>query len=139
MLEPWRLHTYVRSDGKPDVQQDVDRLDTYGTEALAAAVRYLSVTPKADWNRPHAAKLKGHGDLYEIRFKSRRVQTRALGFFGPAPRQFTITLIATKKQNDYKPRDALTTGIRRAQELLAGKARCSPLQIDGEDVSPISD
>lgn len=137
MLKPWRFSTYVRPDGKAVVQADVDRLDTYGLEHIKAAVKYLAVTPKPDWNRPHAAKLSGHGDLYEIRFKSHRTEMRALGVFGPDSDEFVITILTSKKGNVYKPQDAFATARRRADEVLGSRGPRAPLTVDGEVVPAV--
>lgn len=119
------------------MQRDVDRLDAFGLEHFSAAVKYLATAEKSAWNRPHAAKLTGQGDLYEIRFKSNRTQCRALGVFVPGLNEFVITLIASKKQDVYQPRDAFDIANRRAKQALSDSLLRITLQIDGEDFPPV--
>lgn len=129
----WRFRCYVSSSGRPEVQSDIDRLDPYGEAHFSREVEHLAVLLKEHWHEPAAKKLKGFKDLYEIRFKAHNRATRALGFFGPGPCQFTITMICYKKQDDYDPRDALKTADRRIQQIREGSATTAPLQIHGED------
>lgn len=137
---PWRFKAYVSPNGRPDVQNYLDRMDDYGQAHFQRQVVYLAGTAhRRDWSEPHALKLSGYVDLYEIRFKHADKATRALGFFGPEPGVFTITLVATHKQNDYTPRDALRTADSRRKAICEGHAGAVPLQFDGEDFPPLPD
>lgn len=137
---PWRFKTYVSPSGRYDVQNDLDRMGDYGQAYFQRQVVYLAGTARReDWKEPHALKLSGFIDLYEIRFKHADKATRALGFFGPEPGVFTITLVATHKQNVYTPRDALATASSRRKVICDGSASAVPLQCDGEDFPPISE
>jgi hypothetical protein len=129
----WRFQTYVAPSGRTEVQGIVDRYDDYSREAFCRAVSYLAATSRQRWDQPHALKIKGADDLYEIRYKADRAATRALGFFGPASGQFTITLIATHKQNVYKPHDAFKIAQERAKSIRELHSGTAPLQVDGED------
>lgn len=131
----WQFRVYVAPGGRSDVQRDIDRHDDYGRMHLRRQVAHLRITAKLDWKKPHALKLKGFQELYEIRYQDHRQQTRAIGFFGPREAEFTITLICTHKGNVYKPHDALQTAADRAKAILAGQAETVALLIDGEDVS----
>lgn len=136
----WRFNTFVNASGRNDVQSDVDRLDDAGLANFEAQVRYLAGTSTpADWNEPQAKKLKGADGLYEIRFKANRCATRALGFFGPNADEFTILIIATHKQNVYKPAEAISTAGKRRQLVISKEAGTSPLCIDGEIFPPVEE
>ena len=131
-----RFTTYVAPSGRSDVQDAIDRYDDFSRQAFARAVAHLAVRSIDHWHDPQAKKLKGHDGMFEIRFKAGRAATRALGFFGPAPGSFTITLIATHKQNVYNPRSAFDIAARRFEQIKAGAAAAHPLQVDGEDFPP---
>ncbi len=136
----WRFSTYVKESGKASVQKSIDGFDDYGQAQFAARVKYLAATSAPnDWSEPQALKLSGVTDLYEIRFKNARKQTRAIGFFGPDSDEFTITVVATHKCNVYTPVDAIQTAGKRRDEIVADPLRRSSLKIDGEDFPPIED
>lgn len=135
----WKFMTYVSPSGRGDVQDEIDRYGDDDREAFARAVAHLAVQTIDKWDEPHAKKLKGPSKLHEVRYRAQRCATRALGYFGPEPGQFTITLICTHKQNVYKPHDAFDTSCRRAAQVTAGSATVAALQIDGEDFPPDDD
>lgn len=135
---PWRFRVYVSPSGRAEVQADLDRLDDYGLTYFQRQVVYLAGTAnRGEWDEPHAKKLKQYTDLYEIRFKEGNKATRALGFFGPTPGVFTITLIATHKSHVYSPRDAIRTADQRREAICSGTATTAPLRFDGEDFPPL--
>jgi hypothetical protein len=131
----WSFETYVSSTGRNDVQATIDRYDDYAKQALSRAVAHLAISGKSQWNEPHAKKLQGKHQLYEIRYKADRCATRAIGYFADEA-TFVITLICTHKQNVYSPHDALSTAERRARQHHSGEATSATLKIDGEDVPP---
>lgn len=133
----WRFSAYETPSGRPEVQDDVDRFDDAGVANFETKVRYLAgTTSPGDWTEPQAKKLKGASGLYEIRFKANRCATRAIGFFGPNDDEFTILIIATHKQDVYKPHNAFETAISRRAQVLRKEAGTSPLKIDGEVFPP---
>lgn len=130
----WRFRCFVSASGRNESQDTIDRYDDASLMAFSRAVAYLAVSPISDWNEPHAKKLTAQRRaLFEVRYKANKAATRALGFFGPQPGQFTITLICTHKQNVYKPPDALDTAARRASLVESGQASTAALQIYGEN------
>ena len=131
----WSFKTYVGPSGKLDVQQDVDRQSEAWLEHFRARLKYLGASKAADWHTPHAKKLKGIEGIYEIRFKTSGVQQRPLGFFGPGSNQFTILILATHKDDVYKPSSAIDTATHRRKAIQGNQASIAPLQIDGEGVS----
>ncbi len=62
-------------------------------------------------------------ELGELRFKADK-QYRILGFFGPARSDFTLLVGASKKGNNYDPRNALQTALERMREVKADGRRC---------------
>jgi len=131
----WRFATYVTGNGRSNVQGDIDDFDDFGIEDFAAAVRHLAPTAKEHWDEPHALKLKGRKDLYEIRFKNARKQTRALGHF--AGDTFIITVICTHKSRVYDPPESFQTAEDRRVALGKGQASATSLKIHGVDFPPV--
>lgn len=130
----WRFRTYVSASGRNDVKGEIARLAEDGKANLRARVLRLSTASPALWTKPAARKLQGFDDLYEIRFRNRRVvETRAIGFFGCGSVEFTILVVCTHKDRVYKPADAFDTAQRRRRALLAQEASTAPLEIDGEE------
>ncbi len=125
----------MSSAGQKAVQKAIDGESAVVLIHLRVALRYLRTTERRDWQRPEAARLKTKVEIYEIRFKAAKKQFRPLGFFGPVKGQFTIVVWATKKQDIYKPFDAINTAAERYGHVLAGQATTLPLQIAGEDFS----
>lgn len=135
----WRFATYVAASGKREIQETIDRYDDYAMQAFSRQVAHLAHATKDKWHEPFAKKLQGNGALYEIRYKANNSATRALGFFGPTEKTFTITLICNHKQNVYKPPDAIETARKRAKQVEDGSRETRPLQVDGEDFPPHED
>lgn len=133
---PWRFKTFVSENGRNDTQKELDSARSAIIEHFAARLRHLANTPKIDWHEPHAKKLQGVQDIYEIRFKAQGRQFRPLGFFGPGAGDFTVVVWAGKKQQVYRPADAINTAAERRSFILEGRATAVPLQIDGEEFPP---
>jgi hypothetical protein len=135
----WRFKTYVSENGRNDVQKEVDSAHAKVIEQFKARLRYLANTPKLDWHEPHAKKLQSVEGIYEIRFKASGRQHRPLGFFGPGDGDFTILVWAEKKQNVYKPADAINTAAKRRSYVVERTAGTVPLTIDGEEFPPLGE
>jgi hypothetical protein len=71
------------------------------------------------WREPHSKKI--NDDLMEIRITG-TVQHRLLGFFGPAPGQFTFVLPCMHKQKVYTPHGAKKTAAKRKRAIEEGRA-----------------
>lgn len=123
----------MSSAGSTSLQKTIDAQDEAVIQHFKVRVRYLANTPKGEWKKPHAIKLQGVTDIYEIRFKANGIQFRPFGFFGPGPNEFTILVWATHKQDIYDPNDAIKTADTRRKDIQAGSARCVSLKVDGED------
>lgn len=131
----WKFRVYESPHGKPEVQQEINRYGDAARESFSAAIRHLSVTPRAQW-QPDGKKLKNEDPLYEIRYTANRCATRALGYFADNGETFVITNICTHKQKIYKPPDAFEIAHRRVNRIRSGTATTVPLQVDGEDFPP---
>lgn len=127
----WVFKIYVSPSGRT-AQKEVDEQDAVVVINFKTRLRYLANTPKADWKKPHARKLKGVKDLYEIRFEANNVQHRPLGFFGLGAKEFTILIWATHKQDIYDPSEAIETAEKRRALIEKGEASCLLLKINGK-------
>ncbi|MCF8149165.1 MAG: hypothetical protein K9K30_00865 [Burkholderiaceae bacterium] len=128
----WTFKVYVSETGSQALQKSIDAKDEVVIQYFKTRIRYLANTPKRDWKQPHAKKLKGVRDIYEIRFAASGVQHRPLGFFGPGEKEFTIVLWATHKQDIYDPHNAINTADGRRKLVSNRDADCLPLKINGE-------
>lgn len=129
----WNFSAYVGPNGRNEVQSTIDGYDDYDHAKFARAVAHLAVTPKVQWNRPFAAKLKNEDPIYEIRYQANRRETRPLGFFASDGVTFVIVLICYKKGSVYAPPGAFKSAHSRIAQLEDGTATTVPLQINGED------
>jgi hypothetical protein len=129
----WRFNVFVSPVGSTALQKTIDAQDEAVIQQFKVRVRYLANTPKGDWKKPHALKLQGVTDIYEIRFKANGIERRPFGFFGPGQKEFTILVWATHKQAIYDPNDAIKTADSRRKDIQTGSACCVPLKIDGEE------
>jgi hypothetical protein len=132
----FKFRTYVSATGRTEVQDIVNNLDPVVVELFLGRIRYLANTEKLAWHEPEAKKLQGVKEIYEIRFKAENVQYRPLGVFGPSDGDFTIRIRSNKKQNVYKPANAIKTSDKRRKLIIDGQATCHPLEIDGEEFPP---
>jgi hypothetical protein len=102
-------------------------MDTIGVRPKAkinAVLKNLSETPQAEWHKTKAAeKLKGQGDLWEIKAFASDVQWRPIGFFGPGPGTFTLLAGATEKDRKLLPLSVLETAQGRKANVQADQKR----------------
>ncbi len=83
-------------------------------------VQYLQKMPRALWNKQLFRSL---GDkLYEIKWKSGKVQVRALGY-DRSDGFFVVVKICTHKMNVYTPPDCIKTARQVWNEIEAGKRK----------------
>ena len=94
LIEKWYLS---QSAG---VQADFDR-----------TLKDLSIAP--DWHGMKEFKSLGRKGLCEIRFKTKGVQYRPLGTFGPEEQTFTIWVGCFKKMQIYDPPNAIDLAFDR--------------------------
>ncbi|MCX6636368.1 MAG: hypothetical protein NT090_15005 [Acidobacteria bacterium] len=83
-----------------------------------STLKTLSITE--DWRGLKEFKMLGraHPHLGEIRFRTRNVQYRPIGSFGPGRKIFAIWVGCQKKQNIYDPPNALALAGHRRRLFL---------------------
>jgi hypothetical protein len=76
-----------------------------------------------DWRGLREFKMLAgkHSRLGEIRFKTKKVQYRIAGFFGPPSRAFTLLVGCEKRQRIYKPPDAFDVALKRLSLYRQGR------------------
>ena len=123
----------------PAEDADWDRWYWRNSEAVRGKFEQVFETLEDNsvWHQTgHYKPLKNSDGLGEVRFHQ-EVPWRFLGFFGLERQEFTITMICYHKEDDYDPRDALKTGVKRMKAIKSGKVqriRCErPGRDDGED------
>lgn len=96
LIEEWYL------DQSPEVRADFD-------------VTLRNLAGSQDWRGLNEFKmLHGkHSGFGEIRFKTRNIQYRPVGRFGPGVREFTLLVGCYKKQRVYEPPDAFDRAVKR--------------------------
>ena len=102
----------------PDVIGDWYACQTGAVQAAVDVVlEYLFQRPRGEWRRPEFDLLSGRmREIGEIRFKVDK-QYRILGFFGPGTSEFTLLIAASKKGNNYCPKDARETALKRMAQV----------------------
>ncbi len=105
LIEEWYL------DQNPEVRADFD-------------VTLRNLAGSQDWHGLNEFKML-HGKqsgFGEIRFKTRNIQYRPVGRFGPGVREFTLLVGCYKKQRVYEPPDAFDVAVRRWGLYKQGRA-----------------
>ena len=133
---PFWFNVYVSPSGRNDIQDTIDGYDDYARESFSREVANLSVTPKDQWQAPHAKKLTNEDPLYEIIYMANRCQTRAIGYFEKAGGAFTIVAICTHKGKVYDPPNIFKSAHKRIKKLEQGCATTVSLKINGENFPP---
>ncbi|MGE3993597.1 type II toxin-antitoxin system RelE/ParE family toxin [Pseudorhodoplanes sp.] len=87
--------------------------------SLDARMVYLRLQTRESWTRPSYDTLRD--GVGEVRFKARRINHRALGFFGPERNHFCFLIFATKT-NVFDPRNAIETAVDRRAHIESGAA-----------------
>jgi len=119
MLALWTIRCYVSPNGRDMIDDWNGRQSDEVQAAVAVALEYLVQRPRKEWRRPEFDLLSGKmREIGEIRFKVDK-HYRMLGFFGPARSDFTLLVGASKKGNNYDPRNALETAVDRMKEVKA--------------------
>lgn len=115
----WKFMDFHSEAGNNLIDDWYEDLDVQARADFDATLRNLSITP--DWRGLREFKHLGRNGLCEIRFKTRNVQYRPTGFFGPGDRVFSIYVGAKKKQRVYDPPNAFELAIKRRDGLKQGK------------------
>lgn len=97
-----------------------------GDEAVRAELDvlmlYLRQQQREGWTRPRYDILRDADGVGALHFKVRRINYRALGYFGPGRNEFTFLLFATKTDR-YDPRNAIEAARARRAIVEANPTR----------------
>jgi hypothetical protein len=122
-LAIWTIRCYVSPTGRDMIDDWYDRQSDAVQAAVDVALEYLVQRERDEWRRPAFDLLSGKmREIGEIRLKVDK-QYRILGFFGPGRRDFTLLVGASKKGQNYDPRNALETALDRMEQVKADGRR----------------
>jgi hypothetical protein len=112
MSQPiWSFMELETVGGRGVISQWVGGIDVEAEEEFHGVLRNLEITPRLLWVRPVYDVFDP--EIGEIRFKANKLQHRVLGFFIMDMKQYVMLIGATKKGQNYNPRDAVTTARKR--------------------------
>jgi hypothetical protein len=124
MLALWTIRCYISPGGRDMIDDWFCRQSDEVQAALEVALEYLVQRPRKEWRRPEFDLLSGKmREIGEIRFKVDK-QYRILGYFGPSRSDFTLLIGASKKGNQYDPRNTLETALDRMAQVKADGRLC---------------
>lgn len=106
------LRSYRLDDGTDVVSMWHEAEAGVVKAGLAARMLHLRHQPRDGWIRPYYDILHKADGIGAVRWKVRRIQHRALGFFGPSRNEFTFLLLTTKASS-YRETDISTARDRR--------------------------
>ena len=113
------IYSYVTARGTSIGDDWFDAATPKMQTELLARLAHLEQQPTTGWKDPHFHTLKGECvGLGAIRFKADKVQYRALGFWGPLRRAFTIVDFAYEKGGKYLPKNICRRARERKQEAI---------------------
>jgi hypothetical protein len=110
-MPAYKTKKFVDEHGNSDLITWHESLDDKGKAIFSVRMEYLcACNDPIDWSLPHCRPLRN--GISEIRFKSRRVQQRPLGYFGPERKEFTFLFPAIEKGGQFIPKNA----VERAED-----------------------
>lgn len=114
----WRFMDYCSEAGNNLIEEWYEDQDPAVQADFDTVLKTLSMAQS--WHGMQEFKALGDG-LYELRFKTGRVQYRPAGSFGPGRMVFTIWIGCCKKMNIYDPPDAFERAKKRRSLHQQGK------------------
>jgi len=132
-MNRWMFKDYVHPNGNNPVRKwytkELSTQEQANMDALLGILGRTEIWGLRDY-KPLQGAQKGLG---EIRWKGdQRRQLRLIGFFGPAPRQFTLLVGCNHKGTVYDPANALETAATLFKRLnqCIGEAREHEIEPD---------
>lgn len=118
----FKIKKYIEPDGTSDLCEWYESLDPAGKSDFVVRLEFI-----ANCNSPSdliAAYCKPLEDgISEVRFKSRKVQQRPLGYFGPQRKDYTFLLPAIEKGGKFIPKDAIKRAKDRKEIVTSNPER----------------
>lgn len=112
MSQPiWSFMELETVGGRGVISQWVDDIAMEAEEEFHGILRNLEIAPRLLWVRPVYDVFDP--EIGEIRFKANKLQHRVFGFFLTDIKQYVMLIGATKKGQNYTPRDAVATARKR--------------------------
>jgi hypothetical protein len=109
---PWRFKNFVDDRGENAIYAALLAMAIKDHSRLNAFIRHLEA--QSIFDARDVEWLEGECDgLIALCINIRGVQHRPLGYLGPGPRELTLLLRCTEKNNRYKPPSYCGIGQRR--------------------------
>jgi hypothetical protein len=71
-----------------------------------AHLEHIQNIEQASWPSEWFTELRGHPQIFEMKFTVNNIQWRPLGYFGPARHEFTFLIGAIERNDRFEPTDA---------------------------------
>lgn len=118
----WGFRCYVDGRGEDVIRAWYDDSDKKVRNKFYSRLQFLSGLPRGEWKGEPFRQLRGpYSELGEVRFQHLGVVYRPIGFH--LPTEFVLLFPATEKGDDFNPRSAPDTALRRREEVLENKER----------------
>lgn len=118
----WAFWEFKTLGGRGVITDWVNSLEMEAEQDFHGILRNLAVTPRVLWTRPDYAVFDPQ--ISELRFKANRLQHRVFGCF-VMPGRYTMLVGATKKGQNYTPRDAINTARKRVKLIERDRSQLS--------------
>jgi hypothetical protein len=124
----YKTKKFIDEHGNSDLTAWHESLDDTGKAVFSVRMEYLcACNDPIDWSLPYCRPLSN--GISEIRFKSRKVQQRPLGYFGPGIKEFTFLLPATEKGGKFIPKNAVERAEDRKKIIEKNPGRSNEWEI----------
>ncbi len=122
----WTILDYITARGENDIRDWIAHQPKKAQAKIDTILRYLGIT--RIWPPQYVSALTNCEGILEVKIVSSGVQYRPLGYYGHAPREFTLLVGAVEKGGKLKPRNACTIAQNRRREVDADRRRAVPHQ-----------
>jgi hypothetical protein len=119
----WTLKGFVTESGRDEVLDWYRALPANARAKFKSIMQRLVDQPHEFWSPPVVKPLTGFAGIYEIRFRSKDVVYRPLGFFGPEQNEFTFLKPATERDDDFDPKNAPQIALERKNIIMSDEER----------------
>jgi hypothetical protein len=109
----WTFFEFVSAGGRGVMTDWYNGASEEAQQDFDTLLQYLAVNRRDLWRLPEFRMLSNYKGLFELRFKSNRVQYRPLGFFGPGQGKVTLLIAAQERGGKFNPRDAPDLALKR--------------------------
>jgi len=102
----WVFRCFADAGGNDVIDQEINGLPPKARSKFLERMNGFRDQPSHLWNGKRSKALTGWPGLIEIRFWSKGIVYRPIGFFGPKQNEFTLVFWATEKGDEFVPKNA---------------------------------